>query len=598
MHLFAYFKDNGQDGLHLAISDDGLHYRALNGDKSLLVPEVGESKLMRDPFLLRGPDGVFHLIWTTSWDGQTIGYASSRDLIQWSRQRALPVMAHEPTTLNCWAPEMVYDEQHGHFVIFWSSTIPGRFADTAHTADGKYNHRLYCTHTTDFEHFAPTQLYYDPGFNVIDASYVKDGKNLYLIIKDETRTPARKNLRITKAESAMGPFGALSEPFTESWVEGPGALKLGNRLVCFFDCYTRHRYGATATTELADPVKAASEGKWTDISSQITFPAGARHGSFVEVEEEFGRDLERKLQRPVVEQRADPHVYRHTDGYYYMTASVPEYDRIELRRARTLDGLGKAEVATVWHKRPTGAMGGFIWAPEVHFIDGKWYIYFAGGRAEAKFDIRMYALVNHNADPFCGHWREAGQIKMNFESFTLDSTTFVVKGQRYMSWAQNERDRGPGTSVYIAKMKDPLTLDDKQVIITTPEYGWEKIGHRVNEGPAVLQRNGKVYLTFSASATDHNYCLGLLTADEGADLTDPASWRKSPEPVLKSDETIKQYGPGHNSFTVAEDGKTDVIVYHARTYKEIKGEPLFDPNRHMFVRVVRWGPDGSPLFQG
>jgi GH43 family beta-xylosidase len=594
MYLFAYFKDNGQDGLHLAISDDGLHYRALNGDQSLLAPQVGESKLMRDPFLLRGPDNLFHLIWTTSWDGQTIGYSSSQDLIHWSPQHALSVMAHEPTTLNCWAPEMIYDEKLGHFVIFWSSTIPGRFPDTDHTADGKYNHRLYYTHTTDFQHLAPTQLLYDPGFNIIDASYLQHGQHLYLLIKDETRTPARKNLRIAKADSPTGPFGPLSEPFTESWVEGPAALTLAGRHVCFFDCYTRHRYGATAADNLDHPLAA----RWTDISHQITFPPDARHGSFCQIPNTFGQDLERKLAKPLIEQRADPHIYKHTDGHYYLTATVPEYDRIELRRAKTIQGLATAKPATLWHRKPAGEMGGFIWAPEIHFIDGQWYIYFAAGRAEERFNIRMYAITNHNADPFTGHWQDAGQVKMNFESFTLDSTTFTHRGQRYMAWAQNEISRGPGTSVYIAKMTSPLTLDSQQVILTTPEYEWEKIGHRVNEGPAVLIRHGKVFLTFSASATDHHYCLGLLTADENADLLNPQSWTKSPEPVLKSDESISQYGPGHNSFTVAEDGETDVLVYHARTYKDIQGEPLFDHNRHTFTRVVRWTADGRPVFTG
>jgi GH43 family beta-xylosidase len=134
------------------------------------------------------------------------------------------------------------------------------------------------------------------------------------------------------------------------------------------------------------------------------------------------------------------------------------------------------------------------------------------------------------------------------------------------------------------------------VVISQPEYTWEIQGHRVNEGPAVLIRNGKVFVTFSASATDANYCIGLLWADENSDLLNPDSWHKLPEPVFFTNELLKRFGPGHNSFTVAEDGKTDVMIYHARDYKEINGEPLYDPNRHTRARILKWSDDGMPFF--
>jgi GH43 family beta-xylosidase len=133
-------------------------------------------------------------------------------------------------------------------------------------------------------------------------------------------------------------------------------------------------------------------------------------------------------------------------------------------------------------------------------------------------------------------------------------------------------------------------------MITTPEYEWEKIGFLVNEGAAVLKRNGKIFISFSGSATDYNYCMGLLWADENADLMNPASWNKLPEPVFQTNDENGQYGPGHNSFTVSEDGKHDVLVYHARNYKEIVGDPLYDPNRHTRAQVVQWGEDGMPIF--
>jgi GH43 family beta-xylosidase len=165
-----------------------------------------------------------------------------------------------------------------------------------------------------------------------------------------------------------------------------------------------------------------------------------------------------------------------------------------------------------------------------------------------------------------------------------------------MIWVDRASNTVVNTGLYIAKMTTPTTLADKQVVISQPEYPWEIKGHRVNEAPAVLIRNAKVFVTFSASATDANYCIGLLWANANADLLEPASWHKLAEPVFFTNEALKRFGPGHNSFTIAEDGKTDVMIYHARDYKEIKGEPLYDPNRHTRARVLMWGKDGMPDF--
>lgn len=303
-----------------------------------------------------------------------------------------------------------------------------------------------------------------------------------------------------------------------------------------------------------------------------------------------------QFDNPIALQRADPFVTRSDDGTYYFIATVPEYDRIEIRASKTINGIKQAAPVVVWRKHEKGIMGNHIWAPELHFIDGKWYIYFAAGSAENKWEIRKYALSNSSKDPLKGEWKEEGQIVSKRNEFTLDETTFVHKGQRYMVWVDRASNTVSNTGLYIAKMTSPTSLDDKQVVISQPEYAWETKKYRVNEGPAVIVRNGKVFMTFSASATDANYCLGLLWADESADLLDPGSWHKLPEPVFFSNEKFKRYGPGHNSFTVAEDGKTDIMIYHARDYKEIKGESLYDPNRHTRARVLRWTQDGMPDF--
>ncbi len=298
---------------------------------------------------------------------------------------------------------------------------------------------------------------------------------------------------------------------------------------------------------------------------------------------------------PIIPQRADPHVFLHSDGFYYFTATCPEYDRIELRRGHSLGELATAEAKVVWKMHANGPMSHHIWAPEIHNIGGKWYLYFAASRADAIWEIRMYVLENPSPNPLEGKWIEKGQIKMNWESFTLDATTFEHHGSRYLAWAQNA-PKTKGTSLYIAKMDTPWSITGTQVMISKPEFGWETVKYNVNEGPAVLQKNGRVFMTYSASATDANYCLGLLVAKDDADLLDPKSWIKSPAPVFKTDPRAKQFGPGHNAFTTTPDGKTDILVYHSRNYEKIVGDSLLNPDRATRAQVLHWKPDGMPDF--
>lgn len=302
-----------------------------------------------------------------------------------------------------------------------------------------------------------------------------------------------------------------------------------------------------------------------------------------------------RIVNPLIPQRADPWIYRHTDGYYYFTASVPEYDRIEVRRATTLPGLSTATPVVVWERRPRGLMSKHIWAPEIHAIDGKWYIYFAAARVDAPFDHRIYVLENDSPNPLEGAWVEKGRIKTNWESFSLDATTFEHRGTRYLVWAQRDPKIFGNSNLYIAAMSNPWTISGKQVMLSKPSYDWERRGFWVNEGPAVLIRNGKVFITYSASATDASYAMGMLTASADSDLLNPDSWSKSPEPVFQTNPVTGQYGPGHNSFTVLPEGD-DILVYHARNYKDIKGDPLYDPNRHTRVQKIYWDSDGTPIF--
>ncbi|ARN57922.1 LamG-like jellyroll fold domain-containing protein [Sedimentisphaera salicampi] len=282
--LYSYFKGNGENGLHLAGSENGKNFTALNSGQPLLSPNVG-SNLMRDPSICQGPDGTFHMVWTTGWWDNGIGIAHSEDLINWSEQTFLPVMADEPNAQNCWAPEIFYDEQSGEYFIFWATTIDGAFPET-YNPDDDNNHRIYCVTTKDFSSYSDTQLFYEPGFNVIDAFIAKTSDEYVMVVKDETKAPTvQKNLRLAFSSSAEGPYSEASEPISPEglWVEGPSIVKAGGQWIIYYDAYTEGYMGAIASEDL---------GSWSDITDQVSFPSGTRHGTVFRVTEEIFSGLE------------------------------------------------------------------------------------------------------------------------------------------------------------------------------------------------------------------------------------------------------------------------------------------------------------------
>ncbi len=286
-YVFAYFVDNGQDGLHLAYSRDGLDWLPLNGGESVLAPTAG-GKLMRDPHILLGPDGQYHMVWTTGWAEQGIGIAHSKDLRAWSEQRFLPLMVHERRAVNCWAPEIFYDDVLQHYMIFWATTIPGRFPATDQSGtirdDGTpLNHRFYRTTTKDFETYTPAELFFDPGFNAIDATLVRDGRQILMFLKDETSRPeVKKHIRVASADHAIGPYVLWPDAISADWVEGPTALRIDKDLYVYVDAYRRERF---------EGVKSRDLKTWVPITDALKMPPGARHGSILSVPEKIAEGL-------------------------------------------------------------------------------------------------------------------------------------------------------------------------------------------------------------------------------------------------------------------------------------------------------------------
>jgi sucrose-6-phosphate hydrolase SacC (GH32 family) len=280
-YLFSYFTRNGEDGLHLAYSTDGYNWKALNEGRSFLTPTAGKDKLMRDPSIIHGKDGLFHMVWTVSWGEQGIGYSSSKDLINWLEQQYLPVMEGEGAR-NCWAPELFYDDATERYFIFWAATIPGEFRKGE---EQKYNHRLYYLTTKDFNTFSKFGLLYDHGFSVIDAAIVREGNRYVMFLKDETDAPntPEKNIRIATSDKAEGPYSAPGEPITGNyWAEGPSPIKINGKWFVYFDKYRQHNYGVVVSPDLEN---------WTDESDKLIMPKGIRHGTVFEVPEQVIRRL-------------------------------------------------------------------------------------------------------------------------------------------------------------------------------------------------------------------------------------------------------------------------------------------------------------------
>jgi sucrose-6-phosphate hydrolase SacC (GH32 family) len=264
-YLFTSFREPATGGLRLAYSYDGYHWTDF--DTTFIKPAV-DSNVMRDPSIAQGPDGTYHLVFTSAWKGtKTFGYASSKDLIHWSEQKTIPVMQHEPTTVNVWAPEIFYDDEGQQFIIIWASTIPFRFEKGIE--DENNNHRMYYTTTKDFVNFSETKLFLDPGFSVIDCVILKRGKNDYvLVLKDNTR-PMR-NIKVAFASNALGPYSKASEPFSPNFTEGPTVAKVKDDYIIYYDQYRDKIYGAMKTKDFKN---------FIDVTKEVSLPQGHKHGT-------------------------------------------------------------------------------------------------------------------------------------------------------------------------------------------------------------------------------------------------------------------------------------------------------------------------------
>lgn len=269
-YLFTSFREPADAGLRMLYSYDGYKWNDL--DTVLIKPSVGNQKVMRDPSMVQGPDGTFHLVWTSSWKGDKgFGYSSSKDLVHWTEQRFVSVMDKEPATVNVWAPELFYDDEQKDFVIIWASCIPGRFERGIE--DDSNNHRMYVTTTKDFQTFTDTKLFFDAKFSAIDAVIVKrNAADYVLVVKDNTRP--ERDIKVAFGSNALGPYTNVSKAFSDNFTEGPSVVKVKDKWLIYFDSYRKKVYEAVATKDFQT---------FENINNKISISVGHKHGTIVTV---------------------------------------------------------------------------------------------------------------------------------------------------------------------------------------------------------------------------------------------------------------------------------------------------------------------------
>lgn len=586
-YLFSYFINNGEDGLHLAYSYDGLKWTALNDSKPYLAPTVGNDRLMRDPSICQAPDGTFHMVWTSSWTDRIIGYASSKDLIHWSEQKAIPVMMHEPTAHNCWAPELFYDAASKTYYIFWATTIPGRHKEIKTSENEKgLNHRIYFVTTKDFKTFSKTKMFFNPDFSVIDAAIVHDPihKDYVLVVKNENSNPPEKNLRISRTKDlAKGFPTSVSAPITGNyWAEGPSPLFLNDYLYIYFDKYTQHTYGA---------VRSKDGKKWEDVSATVSFPEGTRHGTAFAVDASVVNNLlKTRHYNPIIADNiADPSLCKFGDTYYL-------YSTTDLNK-----GLNQAGMPVVWKSKDFvnwsfehSPIQGFDWKKAYTYTNSKgkskegYFRFWAPGKVIFKNnryhlyatfvkpndEARTYTLVAENPEgPF--HFAEGDGLLPN-ESVKTESQSIApdIDGEPFID------DNGNGYLFWRLRKAAQMTPDLEHLSGDTITIKTFREGY--SEGPLMFKRKGIYYYVYTLRG-DQNYAYAYMMSKES-----PLSGFTKPEGndiFLFSSIKNDVWGPGHGN--VFYNGATDEYFFIYLEYGE------GGTTRQVYANRLEFNKDGS-----
>lgn len=578
-YILSYTRGTGntESSLHLAHSTDGKNFEALNSNLGILYLS---GKALSSPNLFRKTDGTFGLTTSLGTGSTSLAFFDTEDFITYTNERYIET--NTPASIN---PRCVYNSHDSEYNVYWSS-----------------NNTVYSAASKDLKTISsPIASSYE-AYDFTGMSFPKNSVpgNIIPVTKSEYDRVVKKFTRLTNTGVSELPENIETESINTLRDDLPTEVT------------------ATYSDGTTNPLPI----EW-DIRDYMLSEAGTYTIN--------GTISEREFENPFIEQRADPYIcYDEVNELYYFTASYPAYyngnngyDRIILRAAETVEGLADAEEVVLWHATESTSVNSagttlnttpYIWAPEIHNVDGKWYVFYASGTSTTGPWPRCYTLVcidNENPSDPASWVREDGTawVEKNtsvqsryFSQMSLDMTYFEQNGKHYVCWA--DFPDGP-SSLYLQEV-DPAQpwkgISDKVLRISQPEYSWESIAHVVNEGATVLKNNGKIFLAFSGSGTGPEYSIGLLYADEDADLLDMDSWTKLSYPILTSDHVPGEYGPGHNSFVYDQQRQEWLFVYHARSEECYlnncqwgSSDSLYDPCRHARVRRVHWDEDGFPI---
>ena len=592
--VVTYVSNNpavGQDsGMKIAAGKFG-SFTALHKNQPIMYTGLG-SKAYQSPVVLRAADGKsFYMVAADGPSGNLIVY-ETKDLINYSNERLIETGS---SASNIKDIDAVYDMTDERYEIYL-----------------KTNDGAYLVTSKDMVNFEKAILIEGYDFSevknatsdAVTANKLGLTKDEYDAVVEKFTNPYNTSISTIKNEDIKVDAMTSEEEFRELLDKYISK----NTVKAEYSDGTKKEYSLRFTEDSIENVDLELPGTYT-LEGVI-----GGSGNFTDAAD------------PLVPERADPYVvYNKDDGYYYFTASYPMvgsgdkdgYDRIILRRAKTIAGLANAEEVAVWDENTSKSLGRFIWAPEMHKIGDSWYLVATAGLNTGNgttFNIRPFMIKfegNPKKDSMldADKWGEPELVKPVsgdnvLNAMSLDMTYFEADGKHYLIWAnetKNSQNPDGLSYLFIASIdpENPTQLTSKAKLLTKPEYAWELVRYKVNEGPGVFKKDGKVYMTFSASGTGSEYCVGLMYADENADLLDMDNWTKLPYPILTSSDFDDEVsGPGHNSFTYDENGNL-VIVYHAReskTHATHTGDPLYDPCRNAYVKTVLFDEDGLPIF--
>ena len=564
-------------GMMIAAEDENGTYNVLHKEQPIMYTAQG-AKAYVSPQIFRKADGSFGMIAADGGNNGRVFLYNSEDLITYTDET--------PVTLNGISNisklHILYNMTEGKYKLYVENN-----AGTVYLLTSEDLTEFSAAERTEYDfpavENAPEYAAWASEIALTQAEYDKVTKKF--------TNPYNTSLEYNKVDEITVEKGAdIENALDETFGEVKAAYSNGEEKT----------YSIRWNSD--DLAKADSTREGMEYTIRGTIGGSAY---FTEAEE------------PLIEERADPSItYDEERNRYYFTASYPVngkdgadgYDRLVIRVADTIEGLADAEEHVVWDESEVEGYGQFIWAPELHKIGDYWYFIStaAVGEGGYSFDIRPFMMRCNDADNITdpASWGEPERVKpvegdtSCLQVMSLDMTYFEAGGKSYVSWADKTQENLSKVFIATVDPEDPTQLTSRATVITTPEYSWESVNIPVNEGSAAFVKDGTVYLAFSAAATGAEYCVGLMTADADADLTDASNWTKVPYPVLTSgDFNDELCGPGHNSFTTDEYGNL-VIVYHARPAEEHaghSGDPLYDACRHAYVKPVLFDSEGAPV---